>query len=223
MYRVIAILVFSLSMFVGVAMAEGDISHCVTNEGSNLKNLCGFRISVRYCCYGSEWYACDYTAKYNWGENPGYHEWLEPGETTGMACDPEVAGWRWAGCQVSADSHELAPYGWDLESSRGFLCTRDGASDTPRAPENSGEGLAGRWIKYNESAASLHDDLLRTCGYGNHNEFTESNGKIYTKAVSDGALLHEAELEDWSVTSASSDRITFRDGWGDIWHYDRCQ
>ena len=222
MYRLLNILVFSLSMFAGVAIAEGDIDHCVTNEGSNIKNLCAFRISVRYCCYGSEWYACDYTAKVNWGENPGYHEWLEPGESTGMACDPEVTGWRWAGCRVSANSHEQAPYGWDLESTRGFSCTQDGASEAQQLRESSNEGLAGRWIKYNDSAASLHDELLRTCGYGTHNKFTESNGKLYTSVISTGALLDEGELEGWSVMSVSSDRLSFRDSYGDIWHYDRC-
>ena len=222
MYRVIGVLVFSLSIFASGVMAEGDIDHCVTTEGNSIRNLCEFRISVRYCCYGSEWYACDYTAKYNWGENPGYHEWLEPGESTGMACDPDVAGWRWAGCRVSADNHELAPFGWDLDSTRGFRCTQDEVAETQPSREQTSEGLAGRWIKYNDSAASLHDDLLQTCGYGNHNEFTESDGKIYTSLVSDGAVLHEAELEDWSVKSVSSDRITFTDGWGDIWHYDRC-
>ena len=80
-----------------------------------------------------------------------------------------------------------------------------------------------RWIKYNKSAASLHDNLLRTCGHGNHNEFTESGGKIHTSLVSGGAVIHEDELADWSVASVSSNRITFKDGWGDIWHYDRCR
>ena len=223
MYRVIGILVILLSMFASGAMADGDIDHCVTNEGSNIRNLCGFRLSVRYCCYGSEWYACDNTAKYNWGENPGYHEWLEPGESTGMACDPEVAGWRWAGCRASAGSRELAPYGWDLNSTRGFQCTQDGASKAQSSRSRSSGGLAGRWIKYNKSAASLHDNLLRTCGHGTHNEFTESGGKIHTSVVSGGAVIHEDELVDWSVASVSSNRITFKDGWGDIWHYDRCR
>ena len=135
MHRVIGILVILLSMSAPGAMADDDIDHCVTNEGNSIRNLCGFRLSVRYCCYGSEWYACDNTAKYNWGENPGYHEWLEPGESTGMACDPEVAGWRWAGCRAAAGSHELAPYGWDLNSTRGFRCTKDDGGQRGRAAQ----------------------------------------------------------------------------------------
>ena len=71
MHRVIGILVILLSMSAPGAMADDDIDHCVTNEGNSIRNLCGFRLSVRYCCYGSEWYACDNTAKYNWGEKPG--------------------------------------------------------------------------------------------------------------------------------------------------------
>ena len=99
----------------------------------------------------------------------------------------------------------------------------DEASEASRPRESTGGGLAGRWIKYNESAASLHEELLRTCGYGTHNEFTENDGKIYTSVVSDSAVLYEDELVDWSVMSVGSDRITFKDGWGDIWHYDRCR
>ena len=41
--------------------------------------------------------------------------------------------------------------------------------------------------------------------------------------VSDGAVLYDEELVDWVVTAVSSDWITFTDGWGDIWHYDRCR
>ena len=97
------------------------------------------------------------------------------------------------------------------------------ASEAPGPREGYGGNLAGRWIKYNKSAASLHDDLLRTCGHGNHNEFTESGGKIRTSLVSGGTVIHEDELVDWSVASVSSNKITFKDGWGDIWHYDRCR
>ena len=217
---ILSILAISLSLLASAAAAQGNISHCVTNQGADLKNLCGFRISVRYCCYGSEWYECDHTAKYNWGENPGYHEWLEPGEVTGMACDPEVGGWRWAGCRVSPDSADMSPYGWDMKSGKGFQCKKDGASAAQR-PRSSG-GLAGRWIKYNVSAASMHDQLLQNCGYGTHNEFSERNGKIHTKVISNGAVLHEGELDGWSVLSVSSNRISFKDGYGEIWHYDSC-
>ena len=44
-----------------------------------------------------------------------------------------------------------------------------------------------------------------------------------TSVVSGGAVIHEDELVDWSVVSVSPNRITFKNGWGDIWHYDRCR
>ena len=241
MVHAFAVLAFVLSLLASAGAAQADIDHCVTNEGSFLRNLCDFKISVRYCCYGSEWYACDHSAKINWGEDPGYHEWLSPGETATMACNPEVAGWRWAGCQVSDDSYELAPYGWDMQSTRGLRCARDGdsgtpqaqdgsgtpqaqdSSGTPQAQDSSGEGLAGRWIKYNDAAASFHDDLLQACGYGTHNEFRESNRTIYTSVVSNGTVLDESAMEGWSVISMSPDRISFQDSYGEVWHYDHCR
>ena len=119
-------------MSFGHAASADNIDHCITNDGDRLVNLCDFRISVRYCCYGSEWYACDRSAKYDWGEDPGYHEWMEPGGRTGMACDPEKEGWRWAGCRLP-DAGEpgeaaMGPYGWDMKSSRGLKCTDDAPS-----------------------------------------------------------------------------------------------
>ena len=104
MVHALAVLALSLSLLAGVAAAQGNIDHCVTNEKAFLRNLCEFKISVRYCCHGSEYYACDHSAKINWGENPGYHEWLSPGELATMACDPDVAGWRWAGWQTTVTS-----------------------------------------------------------------------------------------------------------------------
>ena len=181
MVYALAVLGFVWSVLAGAGAAQADIDHCVTNERNFLRNLCEFRISVRYCCYGSEWYACDHSAKIGWGKDPGYHEWLSPGEKATMACDPDVAGWRWAGCRVPDDSYELAPYGWDMQSARGLRCTQDGDPGTPQARDNSGasqaqdsagapqdrdrsgDGLAGRWIKYNEAAAAFHDDLLAAC------------------------------------------------------------
>ena len=83
--------------------------------------------------------------------------------------------------------------------------------------------MAGRWVKYTKSASAIHHDIVRTCGFGTHNEFVSRTGKIYGKVIFDGKMIDESEMVDWKVESVSSSRISFRDGYGEIWHYDRCQ
>ena len=118
-----------LALMAGQPAEAGNIDHCITNDKDRLVNLCDFRISVRYCCHGSEWYGCDRSAKIGWGDDPGYHEWMPPRGRVGMACDPDKGGWRWAGCRLPPKGERgeagMGPYGWDMKSTRGLKCADD--------------------------------------------------------------------------------------------------
>lgn len=230
---VVALAVFAFSSALDVPLAQADSDGCVRIEMKGqdygvFHNRCDVGLFIIWNDEGAcsprdsmDWYPCSH--------------WVPPLGTAGTG--PELAGRvTWLVCEndyprETGNGNAVCDGGSGDGSGRQGQADRtapdggspDNGAGAPGSPDGMTGGLAGRWIKYNDSAASLHDELLRNCGYGNHNEFTEADGKVYTKMVSDGAVLYDEELVDWVVTAVSSDRITFTDGWGDIWHYDRCR
>ena len=100
-----------------------------------------------------------------------------------------------------------------------------GRADVRDSGSRSGaEDLSGRWVKHTDAAgADLNDKMVRTCGFGTHNEFVFRNGKIYAKVVSGGEVIDDSEMHMWELESMDSDRIVFRDGDGLEWRYNRCR
>ena len=91
-------------------------------------------------------------------------------------------------------------------------------------PRSTGADLSGRWVIHNKAAGGdLSDKMVRTCGFGTHNEFVAANGKIHAKVVSGGQVIDDREMVDWTLVSVDPDRVSFRDGDGGVWRYNRCR
>ena len=178
--------VFAVSTFSATLVAptaEADTDGCLRIEMGGkdygvFHNRCDVGLFVIWNDEGAcrardsmDWYPCSH--------------WVPPLGTAGTG--PELAGRvTWLTCEND----------YPRETGNGRAVCEGGAAQVVPGPsvpneaskaqsprERSSGGLAGRWIIYNKSAASLHDNLLRSCGHGTHNEFTERGGKIHQRRI----------------------------------------
>ena len=100
----------------------------------------------------------------------------------------------------------------------------DSGSGAGRTDERAAADLSGRWVKHNDAAgADFNDKMVRTCGFGTHNEFVFKNDGVHIRTVSGGDVIDDSEMTTWSLASVETEWLIFRDDDGLEWRYRRCR